>query len=96
MRIFNVIIIVFAFLLGLAFTMLNAAPVSIEYYFGTTAIPLSLLVVGGFSLGAFLGLAASVGMILKARREQSRLRKKIEHTEKELSNLRSLPIRDVH
>lgn len=96
MRIINLIVILLFSILGLAFTVFNAAPVSIEYYFGAVNVPLSLVLVGGFSLGAFLGLAASVGMILKARREQSRLRKKLEHTEKELKNLRSLPIKDMH
>ncbi|HED15610.1 MAG TPA: LapA family protein [Gammaproteobacteria bacterium] len=95
MRIINFIIIILFTALGLAFTVFNAAPVSIEYYFGTVNVPLSLVLVGGFALGAFLGLAASVGMILKARRGQSRLRKKLEHTEKELKTLRSLPIKDA-
>jgi len=95
MRLINLIIIILFTALGLAFTVRNATPVNIDYYFGIFSVPLSLVLVGGFALGAFLGLAASVGMILKARREQTRSRKKLEQSEKELKALRSLPIKDA-
>jgi putative membrane protein len=82
--------------LGLSFTVMNAAEVQLNYYFGTLAAPLSLVVVGAIAAGAVLGVLASLGMILGQKREMAKLRRTMKLTEKELSNLRALPLKDTH
>ncbi len=96
MRIFGLFVLVLIALLGLAFAVLNAAPVKLELYLRTVEMPLSLAVVGAFALGAALGIIASLGLILKSRRELARCRRQADHMEQELHNLRALPIKDVH
>jgi hypothetical protein len=46
--------------------------------------------------GAILGVIASAGVIVKLKREKAKLRKLTELSEKELKNLRTLPIKDEH
>ena len=47
-------------------------------------------------LGAFLGILAVLGKVFSLKQEVSRKEKKIKVTEKELENLRSLPLKDEH
>lgn len=82
--------------LGLSFAVMNASEVQLNYYFGTFSAPLSLVVVGAIAIGALLGVLASVGMVLSQKREMARLRRSMKLTEKELSNLRALPLKDSH
>ena len=58
-------------LLGVIFAILNAETVQINYYFGSKQAPLSLAIILSMLLGAILGLFASLGLILKSKREVS-------------------------
>ncbi len=82
--------------LGIVFAVLNARPVAFNYYFGTLEAPLSLLLVLALAAGAGLGLLAALGMVVRARHEASRLRHKVALAEKEVANLRAIPIKDRH
>jgi len=95
-RFISLIFIVFILLLVLLFTTLNAEPVSLNYYLGQVDQPLALILVVAFVAGALIGLLASVFMILSSRHEVSKLRRHIKHTEQEVMNLRSIPLKDKH
>jgi len=95
-RFISIIFIVVILLLVLLFTLLNAEPVSLNYYLGQVEQPLALILVVTFVAGALIGLLTSVVMILSARHDVSKLRKQIKHTEQEVMNLRSIPIKDKH
>ncbi|MEJ2344411.1 MAG: LapA family protein [Gammaproteobacteria bacterium] len=82
--------------IGAAFAVLNANVVDLNYYFGTREIPLSLTLVVAFAGGALLGVIASLGMVVRLKRENRRLRREATLAEKEVMNLRNLPIKDVH
>lgn len=93
-------IIVFALLLlvsllGLSFALMNAEPVNLDYYFGVMNAPLSLVVVIAIVIGAGLGVFASMGIVLSQKRELAKLRKSAKIAEEEVSNLRSLPLKDA-
>jgi len=45
---------------------------------------------------AFVVLLAALGMVLRARHEAARLRQKVALAEKEVANLRAIPIKDRH
>jgi putative membrane protein len=92
--IFAVLLIVA--LLGLSFALMNAEPVQLNYYFGILQAPLSLVVVFAIAAGAGLGVLASMGLVVTQKRELAKLRKSIKVAEKEVSNLRSLPLKDIH
>lgn len=96
MKIFSYLLICFVLLLGLTFACLNADYVDINYYFGKAHLPLSILVGFSFAAGGLLGLIAGFITFLKLKRQQYRLNNKIRVIEKELENLRSIPLRDQY
>jgi putative membrane protein len=83
-------------LFGISFAVLNAGDVQLNYYFGQFQAPLSLVIVISLACGAVLGILASLTMIIQLKHEQTKLKKTISLTEKEVENLRSLPIKDKH
>lgn len=90
------VISVLAVALGLSFAVINADDVQLKYYFGTLTAPLSLVVVTALAVGALLGVLASLGMVLGQKRQMAKLRRAMKLTEKEVSNLRALPLKDTH
>ena len=95
-RFISIVFIVLILLLVLLFTLLNAETVPLNYYFGQLDQPLALILVVTFVAGALIGLLSSILVILSSRHEVSKLRKQIKHTEQEVMNLRSIPIKDNH
>jgi uncharacterized membrane protein YciS (DUF1049 family) len=57
-------------------------------------IPLSWLVVIVLIIGSTLGLLASLPIIIKLKRDKMILEKQIKNSEKEINNLRVMPIKD--
>lgn len=90
------ILVLTVILFGIVFAILNADNVQLNYYFGSQQIPLSLVIVLSLMVGAFLGVLASIRLILRSRREIARLRKTSEIAEKEITNLRAIPIKNTH
>ena len=95
-RISLFIVLVVIAILGLSFAVLNADTVSLKYYFGEFSAPLSLDIVLSLACGALLGVAASMTVVVRLRRDLSRLNKTVKLTEKEVANLRALPLKDKH
>jgi putative membrane protein len=81
---------------GIVFAVLNAEPVQLNYYFGSKDVALSLILVLAMIVGALLGVLASASMIISNRREVVKLRKAVQLAEKEVANLRAIPLRDNH
>ena len=96
MRIINYIFIILVILLGVSFACLNAEPVTINYYLGQRSLPLSLLLVFVLGLGLVLGLLFTIFATLKVKSENRRLRGRIQLAEKEVENLRAIPLHDQH
>jgi putative membrane protein len=81
---------------GVGFVTKNAQVVSVNYYFGLDwEAPLALMLLTSLTIGVILGLAASIGMVLRMHHRLAQARREIRETEQEVKNLRSLPIRDV-
>jgi len=95
-RIITFALLLLVSLLGLSFALINAEPVTLDYYFGTLQAPLSLVVVLAIIIGAGLGVLASLGIVVGQKRELARLRKSAKIAEEEVANLRSLPLKDNH
>ena len=94
-RIVGLLFLLVVLILGLFFGLLNSDPVPLNYYLGTRELPLSLLLVLAVLVGAVCGALASLGIVLRMRRENSRLRKQIRLSEKEVANLRAIPLKDT-
>lgn len=93
-RILLWLLIIIVVLLGVSFSVLNAQPVTLDYYFAKGDIPLSIVVVASLSMGVLLGMASSLLVLYKVRRELARTRKKLQLKEKEINNLRAIPLQD--
>jgi putative membrane protein len=90
------VIVLAVILFGIIFAILNAENVQLNYYFGSKQLPLSLAIVLSMIIGAILGVLASINLILRSRKEIARLRKASEIAEKEIANLRAIPIKNSH
>lgn len=83
-------------ILGILFAVLNAESVQLNYYLGSVELPLSLVLVLSMTFGAILGVIASLGFVIASRRSTSKLKRSVEVAEKEIVNLRNIPIKDNH
>lgn len=95
-RLLLLIITLILVALGISFTVHNAEPVQLNYYFGTISGPLSLVVVLALAGGAVLGVGTSLILLLAQRRKMAGLRRKLTMCEQEIRNLRHMPLRDKH
>ena len=95
-RIVYLFIFLILVIFGIVFAVLNAEPVNLNYYFGSKEVALSLILVFAMIVGAVLGVIASASMIISNQLEVKKLRKSVELAEKEVTNLRAIPIRDNH
>lgn len=83
-------------LLGVVFHLRNDQLVVLDYFVGSSKFYFSVWLVCAFSLGALSGLLSSLPLILKMKRQSASLQKRARISEKELNNLRVLPIKDPH
>ena len=95
-RIILLAVLIIVALIGLSFALMNADNVVLNYYFGSIEAPLSLVIVLAVALGAVLGVVASMWVVIGQKREAAKLRKAVKVAEKEIDNLRSLPMKDSH
>lgn len=93
-RIVGISLLVFVTIFTVTFTLLNSQMVKVNYYFGQYQIDLLVVMIICLVVGALLGLAAALGKIIAMKQELMRKDRKLRVTEKELENLRSLPLKD--
>ncbi|MCG8378479.1 MAG: LapA family protein [Proteobacteria bacterium] len=93
-RIAKLILILVILLFGLAFHLKNNQLVALNYYIGVIELPMSLVIVLVLILGALLGILASLPLIIKLKQQKLRLEKQIQNSEKEINNLRVMPVKD--
>lgn len=95
-RIVALLLLLLALVIGLAFAVMNAGDVELNYYYGMVTVPLSLALVVALSIGALLGVVSSMGLVLRLKRENAKLKRSIRSTEQEVVNLRAAPLKDSH
>ena len=93
MRIFSYIFFLLIMLFGITFAVLNANQVAFNYYFAIKQISLALLLVFSFGIGILIGFIFTAVSILKAKAESRRLKSRLKVAEKEIENLRAIPIK---
>jgi uncharacterized integral membrane protein len=79
---------------GSAIAWLNAGHTHINYYFGEIDLPLSVALIGSVVLGILLGVVLTTLALLRAKRENAVLRRKVKTATEELKNLRTIPIKE--
>jgi len=93
-RLVKIILISIVTLITVVFTLLNSQPVKINFYFGHYELDLLVVIVISLVVGAVLGITAAMGKLLGLKQEVARKDKKIRVMEKEVENLRSLPLKE--
>ena len=94
MRIVSYFFLLMIILFGMTFATLNSESVTINYYFGQSSLPLSLLLVLVFALGCMLGMVVGFWLLIKAKIQNYRMRQRLQLAEKEVDNLRAIPLQD--
>jgi len=96
MRFIYLILFVIILVLGFVLSILNSAPISINYYYGWLEVPLSFALLAVFILGVLIGLSSKIWSNLALRRRYSKLSKEAAVTKKEVSNLRTYPTKHLN
>ena len=96
MRIITYLLILIIMLLGVTFAVLNSAAVTINYYLGQKTLPLSLLLVSIFGIGCLVGLTVGGWLVMKIKLRNYNLKQRLKMAEKEIQNLRAIPLQDRH
>jgi putative membrane protein len=96
LRIFSYIFILVIVFLGVTFATLNSDLVNINYYIGQKEMPLSLLLSIAFGVGGLLGILVGLWILLKTKMKNFRLKQRLKMAEKEIENLRAIPLQDKH
>ncbi|HFD80939.1 MAG TPA: LapA family protein [Gammaproteobacteria bacterium] len=92
LRLIGFLLLIVLVVLGVSFAVLNAEPVSLNYYFGYLEIPLSMVVVVSLTAGALIGALVSMGVILRLKRQLARTRRELRKAEKQAAELQVLPV----
>jgi len=95
-RLISFVVLLVVFVFAVVFATLNVDDIQLNYQLGTITMPLSLSLAIATAVGVIIGVIATMGIVIRMRRKLVKLRKTIKLTEKELINLRKLPIRDDH
>lgn len=96
MRILSYIFILLIIVLGITFATLNSMTVNVNYYVGHKDMPLSLLLAIVFAFGGLMGIIVGLWILIKTKMKNFRLRQKLRMAEKEIENLRAIPLQDKH
>lgn len=81
-------------LIGLAVS--NSQLVNLNFYFTSLSLPLSLAMALAIVLGCLIGFLCCLKTIIRSKYQARSLRKQISIANKEIANLRSIPIKDEH
>ena len=95
MKLLKLIFLMLIVFLGVSFSCLNASLVKINLYLFIYEIPLSLLLVITLGLGILMGLMVMSSAYLRLKAENLTIKNKVKWADKEITNLRALPINDI-
>jgi len=95
-RIIYIAVVIVTLVIGAIFSARNAVLVKLDFMLVVVDVNLSLAIIIALILGAVLGVFTSLVWLISAKREIQRLKKQGVISDKELNNLRAMPIRDEH
>ncbi len=93
-RLFSLLSLIILAVVGLAFAVLNKHVVVFDYFWGKGDFQLAQLLILSMALGAVLGIFFSAGIFIRLKREAIRYKRQAKLAEQEVSNLRSIPIKN--
>lgn len=93
-RILMPLLMLVVVLLGVVFHLRNEQLIVLDYIIGSSEFYLSIWLVTAFAAGAILGMLSAMPIIIKFKRENRHLLRKTKVAEKEINNLRVMPVKD--
>lgn len=96
MRLIILFIYLLVIIVSLAFAALNANLVTVKLYWLTLQLPLAFIMVFAFGAGMILGAILFLGKYFSLSHAYHKSKQKVGMLEKEINNLRSIPIQDSH
>lgn len=96
MRILITIFYLVLILLGVSFAALNASSVQVNFYISTLKMPISVLMTLMLGIGIIIGFFLFLFRYWRLKAEHRKLKNQLRLTEKEIKNLRSIPLQDQH
>ncbi len=91
---FSIILSLLIFIVSLVFFLKNNQMIVFNYLIASQEIALSLLLFISLSIGALLGILAWLPKVFSLKHRITKLEKQVKLTEKELDNLRVMPMKD--
>lgn len=91
-RLFILLLLLAAFVLGAAVSYYNWAPVTFHYLAGQAELPLIALLLGAFLMGIVVMWLLNLARLFVLSRDSRRQQRQIRELEAELKSLRNLPL----
>ncbi len=91
-KVVGIILLLVILAVGVSFSSMNLAPVSIHYYFGSQDMPLVLALIIALAAGVIIGALGTLSALLKQKRQISKLNRQIKSKDGELAHLRAVPV----
>lgn len=96
MRIVMLLVYLLLILVGVSFAALNASSVQVNFYLTTLTVPISVLMAGMLGVGIFIGFLLSLFRYWRLKADYRTVKNQLKLTEKEIKNLRAIPLQDQH
>ncbi len=93
MVIIKLLLLLVFMVVGASFALINDKPVTVDLYFVTPQLPLSLLLLLALGCGIILGGLAGMVYFMRVKKENADLRRKTRLVSEEVKNLRAMPIK---
>jgi len=91
-----IVLSILLFIVSALFFAQNDQVVNINYFVGQIAWQLNWVMLVSLCVGFLLGVMSLVGALFSSQLQLKILRSKLEKREQELTNLRSLPVKDEY
>ncbi len=96
MRIIMTLFYLILMVIGVSFAALNASSVPVNFYIVTFKMPVSVLMIVTLGVGIVVGFFLFLARYWRLKNEHRKLKTQLKLTEKEIKNLRAIPLQDQH
>ncbi len=96
MRLLMLLFYLVLIVLGASFAALNASDVQINFYMTQYTMPVSVLIILVLGIGILTGFILFAFRYWRLKRDYRKLKHELKITEKEIKNLRSIPLQNQH
>ncbi len=96
MRLLLLLFYILLIIIGVSFAALNASSVEVNFYIKTVSMPISVLMTIMLGVGVILGFCLFIHRYWRVKIECRKMKNQLKLTEKEIKNLRSIPLQDQH